>query len=132
MMLFDNFLKSVTCCGLFSHTKFIFSPWHLISSYACSVTQLCPTLCDPMDCSPPCSSVQGISQVRKLKWVAISYSRRPSQPKDQTTVSYISCIGRWALYHCVIWETIWSLAHSWVAGLHSDLGFMLKIFYSFS
>ena len=38
------------------------------------VTQLCPTLCDPMDCSPPCSSVHGILQARILEWVAISFS----------------------------------------------------------
>ena len=37
------------------------------------VTQLCPTLCDPMDCSPPGSSVHGISQARILEWVAISF-----------------------------------------------------------
>ena len=38
------------------------------------VTQLCPTLCDPMDCSPPGSSVPGILQARTLEWVAISFS----------------------------------------------------------
>ena len=42
---------------------------------ACSVAQLCPTLCDSMDCSPPDSSIHGIFQVRILKWVAISYSK---------------------------------------------------------
>ena len=36
-----------------------------------SVAQSCPTLCDPMDCSPPGSSVQGILQARILEWVAI-------------------------------------------------------------
>ena len=39
------------------------------------VTQLCPTLCDPMDCSPPGSSVHGILQARVTEWVAISFSR---------------------------------------------------------
>ena len=48
------------------------------------VTQLCPTLCDPMDGSPPDSSVHGIFQARILEWVAISFSRRSSQPRDQT------------------------------------------------
>ena len=47
-----------------------------------SVTQSCPTLCDPMDCSPPGSSVHGISQARIQEWVAISFSRGSSQPKD--------------------------------------------------
>ena len=41
----------------------------------CSITMLCPTLCDPMDCSPSGSSVHGISQARILEWVAISFSR---------------------------------------------------------
>ena len=38
------------------------------------VTQSCPTLCDPMDCNPPGSSVHGIFQARVLEWVAISFS----------------------------------------------------------
>ena len=52
--------------------------------------QLCLTLCDPMDCSPPGSSVHGILQARILEWVAISFSRRPSQPRDGTHVSCTS------------------------------------------
>ena len=51
------------------------------------VTQSCPTLCDPMDCSPPGSSVHGIFQARILEWVAISFSRGSSQPRDGTQVS---------------------------------------------
>ena len=42
------------------------------------VTQLCLTLCDPMDCSPPGSSIHGILQARILEWVATSLSRRSS------------------------------------------------------
>ena len=45
-----------------------------------SVAQLCLTLCDPMDCSPPGSSVHGISQARILEWVVISFSRDISDP----------------------------------------------------
>ena len=63
------------------------------------VAQLCLTLCDLMDCSPPGSSVCGIPQARILEWVAMSSSRGSSPPRDQTNVSYISCIGRWVLYH---------------------------------
>ena len=60
------------------------------------LVKLCPTLlCDPMDCSPPCSSVHRISQARVLGWVAISFSRGYSWPRDQ---NHISCIGRWILY----------------------------------
>ena len=47
------------------------------------VAQSCPTLSDPMDCSlPPGSSVHGILQARTLEWVAISFSRESSQPRD--------------------------------------------------
>ena len=46
--------------------------------------QSCPTLCDPMDCSPPGSSVHGILQTRIPEWVAISSSRGSSPPKDRT------------------------------------------------
>ena len=52
-----------------------------------SVSHLCPTLCDPMDCSLPGSSVHGISQARILQWVAIFFSRGSSQPRDHTWVS---------------------------------------------
>ena len=45
----------------------------------CLAAQSCPTLCDPMDYSPPGSSVHGILQARILEWVAISYSRGSSQ-----------------------------------------------------
>ena len=55
--------------------------------------QLRLTLCDPMDCSLPGSSVHGILQVRILEWVAMPSSRGSSQPKDQTHVSYISLGG---------------------------------------
>ena len=54
------------------------------------VAQSCPTLCDPMDCSPPGSSVHGILQTRTLEWVAISFSRGSSRPRDQTDVSRIA------------------------------------------
>ena len=49
----------------------------------------------------PSSSVQGIVQARVLEWVAISFSRGSSQPRDQTQVS---CSGRWILYHCATWK----------------------------
>ena len=47
-----------------------------------SVAQPCPTLCNPMDRSPPGSSVHGLLQVRMLEWVAISFSRASSWPRD--------------------------------------------------
>ena len=52
-----------------------------------SVSQLCPTLCNPMNCSPPGSSIHETFQARILEWVAISSSSRgSSQPKDQSSI----------------------------------------------
>ena len=61
--------------------------WVVASWGASEVTQSCPTLCDPMGCSPPGSSVHGILQARIPEWVAVSFSRRSSQPRDRTWVS---------------------------------------------
>jgi len=70
------------------------------SSLCCAAAMLlCPTFCDPMDCSPPGSSVRGIFQARMLEWVAISFSRVSSQYKNWISVSCISCISRQILYH---------------------------------
>ena len=66
--------------------------------WCCLVAKSCLTLCDPMDCSLPGSSVHGIFQARILEWVAISFSRGSSWPRDQTRVSCISCTGTWMLY----------------------------------
>ena len=54
------------------------------------VAQLCPTLCDPMDCSLSGSSVHGIFQARLLEWIATSFSRGSSQPRNRTRVSRIT------------------------------------------
>ena len=67
--------------------------------------QSCPTLCDPMDCSPPGSSVHGILQARILEWVAISSSRGSSQPRDQIRLlGLLHC--RWILYHWASGEAL--------------------------
>ena len=58
---------------------------YLYSGMKVKVTQLCPTLCDPMD-----YTVHGILQVRILEWVAFPFSRGSSQSKDQTEVSHIA------------------------------------------
>ena len=63
-------------------------------------TQLCLTLCNTMDWSPPGSSVHGILQSRILEWVAISFSRGSSWPRDWTQVSRIA--GRFL----TIWVTV--------------------------
>ena len=54
------------------------------------VAKLCLNVCDPMDYSPPGTSVHGISQATVLEWVAISFSRQSSWPKDRTLVSWIA------------------------------------------
>ena len=61
--------------------------------------QLCLTLCNPMDCSPPGSSVHGILCARVLEWVALPPSRGSSWLRNQTCIPYISCISRWVLNH---------------------------------
>ena len=52
------------------------------------------------------SFVCGILQARILEWVAISFSRKSSWPKDGTLVSFVSCIGRQILYYCATWVII--------------------------
>ena len=54
------------------------------------VSQSCPTICDPMDCGLPGSSVHWILQARILEWVAISFSRGSSRPRNRTQVSRIA------------------------------------------
>ena len=76
----------------------------------CSVTRSCPTCCNLMDCSLSASSVRGILQRRILEWVAIPYSRGSSRPRDQTSVSCVSRIGRPILYHWCHWEPSVSLS----------------------
>ena len=63
------------------------------------VVQSCPTLCNPIDCSPPGSSVHGILQARILEWIAIPFSRGSSWCRAQTQVSWI--VGRFF----IIWAT---------------------------
>ena len=84
-------------CYLWEQKLYLFT-FHL-AFLVVSVAKLCLALWDPVDYSPPGSSVHGISQARILEWVAISFSKASSQPRDQTRVS---SIGRHVLYH---WAT---------------------------
>ena len=72
------------------------------------VAQSCLTLCNPMDCSLPGSSIYGIFQAIVLEWIAISFSRGSSRPRDQTRVSRI--VDR----RFTVWATREVLKESWV------------------
>ena len=82
---------------LFKHSISINLVYSLNTLY--EVSQSCRALCDPMDCSLPGSSIRGIFQARVLEWVAVSFPRRSSQPRDWTQVSCMA--GR----RFTIWAT---------------------------
>ena len=104
------------------------SDWTELCCFCCLVTQSCPTLCDPMDCSPPGSSFHRIFQAKILEWVAISSSRGSSPRRDRTRVSCLAdvffttespgkpviylhiCIISVSLYLCVYYD-IFKLHH---------------------
>ena len=71
----------------------------LLGTKVSEVAQSCLTLCDPTDCSLPGSSIHGIFQARVLEWVATSFSRRSSRPRDWTRVSHT--VGR----RFTVWAT---------------------------
>jgi len=74
----------------------------------------CPTLCNPMDCSLPGSSVHRILQARILEWFAVPFSRASSWPRDWTQVSCIA--GRfytvWAIWEAPVWLYLLSMTLS--------------------
>ena len=83
-------MGEVEVCGA------VFGPSKLPPNfYTVSCVRVCSeaSVCDPMDCSPPGSSVHGILQARILEWVTMPSSRGSSQPRDQTCVSCISCFA---------------------------------------
>ena len=75
-----------------------------ITLLACEVAQSCPTLCDPMDCSLPGSSVHVIFQARILEWFAIYFSRGSSWPRDR---SQVSCTEGWFFTNYVKWAQLY-------------------------
>ena len=85
LWLWANIFTSLSPDSLFVNREKI---TYLIETL-CLVAQLCLTLCDPKDCSPPGSSVYRILQARILEWVAM-LSRGSSQSRDQTQVSCIA------------------------------------------
>ena len=91
----------------YTHTHAYMCVYIYLKKVKVLVSQLHPTLCDPMDCSLPSSSVHGILQARRLKRIAIPFSRRSSSPRDQTQNSCIAgkilyCLShQGSLYMCV-------------------------------
>ena len=81
-------LTSLDSCQLWVK---IYRAWSPILPCTKSL-QSCLTVCNPMDCALPGSSVYGIPQARILEWVAMPSSRGPSQPRDQNCISCGSCI----------------------------------------
>ena len=71
----------------------------LILCVCAKLLQSCLTLCNPMGYSPLAFSVPGVLQARILEGVTMLSSRASSRPRDWTHDSYVSCIGRWVLYH---------------------------------
>ena len=73
-------------------------------THVCSVAPSCPILCNPMDYSPPDSSVHGILQARMLEWVAMPSSKGYSWPRDGTHISCGSCIAGRFFTTSATWE----------------------------
>ena len=84
-LLRDTACSSPCCTAGHGCLSFIHSSVHLLCVHAQSL-QACPTLSDPMNSSPPGSSVHGILQARMLEWVAIFSSRGSSRPRRQTHI----------------------------------------------
>ena len=91
------------CHSVFNDNQSVKRGYCLITKWS-EVAESCLTLCDPMDCSLQCSSIHGFIQARVLEWVAISFSRGSSQPRDQTWVSRIvgRCFTIWATREVLI------------------------------
>ena len=86
MILCESAAQASTRIKMQEKERNVFKETNVLSD----VAQSCPTLCDPMDCSPPGSSVHGMFHARVLEWGAISFSRGSSQPRGQTQVSRIA------------------------------------------
>ena len=96
---FKRYIEASNLFQLTSMCSIIFCTSISLSVENFSSSTECPTLCDPMDCSSPGSSVHGILQACILEWVAIPFSRGSSQPRDWIQVSHLA--GR----AFTIWDT---------------------------
>ena len=83
------------------------------------VTQSYPILCDPVDCSPPGSSIHGILQARVLEWVAISFSWGSSQPRDQTLCCIVGTYYSFCIWVVSANSKLQSFSHTLPLGNHN-------------
>ena len=75
--------------------KMAYADTHKLTSLCLLAAQSCLTLCDPVDCSPPGSSIHGILQARTLRWAAVSFSRGSFWSRNRI---HVFCTGRWVFY----------------------------------
>ena len=125
----------ISLVNIYRQTKMLFnyslySPHCTLHTCVCLVTQSCLTLCDPVKYSPPGSSVHRIFQARILEWVAISFSKGSSWPRDWTWISCVACrlFTIWVtkevctFYLFYIWKFVpLSLSHLFFFSLHCPL-----------
>ena len=126
--LLEEGLHTPVSCWVF--TQFSSSACSLVVNSS-EVAQSCLTLCDPMDCSSlPGSSAHGIFQAIVLEWIAISFSRGSSQPRDRTWVAHLvdRCFPVWATREVTCWLVNFknSFLHSRAYLLHFPLPFLLQ------
>ena len=116
--------KSYIMQNFFRVGKSLFSTHHSQTHYcvcACAQSLSHIRLCDPIDYSMPVSSVHGISQVRRLESVTISFFRGSSRPRDQTWVSHIAgrCLTLWATREALLWNSLFPCHSASRSCLHS-------------
>ena len=138
LLSFQNIDSTVPSCnGIFCFSSYLWTfVLHLLCDFlyfwVSEAAQSCLTLCDPVDCSPPGSSVHGILQARILEWVAISWGLSELSSRSPVFL-YSFSLGNWWhshsfwYYHCAIWSKSWSAplspcALNWI----SSLGYCIR------
>ena len=107
VLLVQTIWFTTNLCFSSKHLKF----WYMLTKAAAAAKslQLCPTLCDPTDGSPPCSAVPGILQARTLEWVAISFS---NAWKWKVKVKSLSCVWLFATPWTTAYQALSSMGFS--------------------
>ena len=109
--LFFQYFNNINTMSIHISPSFSCANYWVIEYHYMWLYVLCPKLlqshlCDPMDCSLSGSFVHGTLQATLLEWVVMPFSRRSSQSRDRTHISYVSCAGRQVLYHSHPWEAM--------------------------